>query len=363
MSFDHAAQSVLDAAVDPTRWNAAMDVVAQYAGATGAALLQIRGRGPGTPHSASLGEGFDEYFRNEWHLRDLRERGIPHLRAKGIAVDQDYITPDELNTSDYYNGFLRKYKANWSACIGFSNDDDEWCLVIERGDKAGFFDSREQTDLVRFGPCLNRAAQLSRQLAYANATGMLDAFEALGCASFLLNHAGQVTRHNARAELLLGDGLSLSRGRLRCERSADSVALGHLTAVMGRSTAVLPVTAPPVVAHRLSKRPLVIRGIPLAGLAAAIFSPAASILLVSDTDTRPQPTAIETTQSMFGLTVMESMVLSFLERDIPLPAAAEAIGMSHETARSHMKRIFSKTGTSRQADLLTLLGRIHRAGQ
>ncbi|UZE48387.1 hypothetical protein ONR75_26870 [Rhodopseudomonas sp. P2A-2r] len=76
ISFDRAALSLLDAAVDPALWTAAMDTVAQYANATGAVLLPLRGRGPGTPHSSSLGEGFEEYFRDEWHLRDQRERGF-----------------------------------------------------------------------------------------------------------------------------------------------------------------------------------------------------------------------------------------------------------------------------------------------
>lgn len=360
VSFDQVSLSLLDAAVDPTQWVKAMDTVAQYAGANGAVLLQIRGRGPGTPHTASLDEGLDVYFRDEWHLRDQRERGVPYMRAKGIFVDQDFATPDELNTSDYYRGFLGKFDLRWSAGIGFANDDDEWCLVVQRGERGGFFDTSEQADLVRFGPYLNRAARLARHLAYANATGMLDAFETLGCASFLLDHAGQVIRHNAPAERLLGDGLALSRGKLRCARPADSLALGQLTAALGQRTGVAPADMSPVIAQRLAKRPLVIQGIPLAGLASAIFSPATSILLVSDTDQRPAPAPAQITQKIFGLTAMEATLLSVLEQEIPLPAAADAIGMSFETARSHLKRIFSKTGTTRQADLLLLLRRIHR---
>ena len=337
-----------------------MDVVSEYAGATGAVLLQIRGRGPGTPHSASLGEGLEVYFRDEWHLRDKRERGIPHMRAKGIFVDQDFVTHDELKTSDYYNGFLRKFEAHWSAGIGFTNDDDEWCLVIERGEKHGFFSTSEQADLVRLGPYLNRTAQLARHLSYANATGMLDAFEALGCASFLLDHAGQVLRHNVQAERLFGDGLSMLRGRLRCARASDSLALDQFTAGLGQSAGRSPADMPLVTVHRLAKRPLVIQGIALAGLASALFSTATSILLVSDTDHHPAPTRIQATQKIFGLTAMEATLLSCLEQEIPMPAAAEALGISFETARSHLKRIFSKTGTSRQVDLLMLLRRIHR---
>jgi DNA-binding CsgD family transcriptional regulator len=95
-------------------------------------------------------------------------------------------------------------------------------------------------------------------------------------------------------------------------------------------------------------------------LASAIFSPATAILLVSDTDRRAAPTPVEVKQKMFGLTAMEATVLSFLEQEIPMPAVAEILGISFETARSHLKRTFSKTGTSRQADLLLLLRRIHR---
>jgi DNA-binding CsgD family transcriptional regulator len=360
ISFDQASLALLDAAVDPTQWAKAMETVAQYAAADGAVLLQTRGRGPGTPHTASMDEALDVYFRDGWHLRDERERGIPYMRAKGIFVEQDFATPDELNAWDYYRGFVSKFDMRWSAGIGFANDDDEWCLALQRGEKGGFFDKSEQADLVRLGPYLNRAAQLARQLAYANATGMLDAFEALGCASFLLDHAGQVIRYNAQAQQLLDDGLALSRGRLRCERPADSLALGQLTAALGQRSGLSPADLSPVVAQRLSKRPLVLQGIPLAGLASAIFSPATAILLVSDTDRRAAPTPVEVKQKMFGLTAMEATVLSFLEQEIPLPAVAEILGISFETARSHLKRTFSKTGTSRQADLLLLLRRIHR---
>jgi DNA-binding CsgD family transcriptional regulator len=53
-------------------------------------------------------------------------------------------------------------------------------------------------------------------------------------------------------------------------------------------------------------------------------------------------------------------LLSHLEQEIPLSAAAGIMGISFETARSHLKRIFLKTGTSRQAELLMLIRRVHR---
>lgn len=362
-SFDDASQSLLDAAIDPSRWNDAMETITQYAGATGAVLLQVKGRGPGTPQSASLQDGLETYFRDEWHLRDERNRGLPLMRKKGIFVDQDFASTEELTSSDYYRGFLAKFEVNWSAGIGFSNADDEWCLVIERGDRQGFITPREQKDFVRFAPHLNRAALLARNLGYANATGMLDAYQSLDCASLLLDRFGQVIRHNALAQSLFGNGLDLSGGALKCSNPADSVALAMLIARLGRDVGLTEVdNLPSVVVRRLFKRPLVVQGIRLKGMSSAIFSPAKSILLVSDAEQPPTNTPIEVMRQAFGLTAAEATLVANLEREVPLPVAAELMGISFETARSHLKRVFSKTGTRRQSDLLLLMRRLHARG-
>jgi DNA-binding CsgD family transcriptional regulator len=361
ISFAAASQSLLDAAVDPTRWQGAMESIAQYANATGAVLLQVKGRGPGTPHSRSLDEIYEVYFRDQWHLRDERNRGLPLIKTKGIFADQDFASRDELASSDYYRGFLAKFEANWSAVIGFSNADDEWCLVVERGDKKGFYDSHEQSDLVRLAPYLTQAALLARHLAYANATGMIDAYESLGCACFLLDHFGKVIKHNAQAQSILGDGLELSQRTIKCASPADSLALTNLIAGIRQKTVQDGASPLPfVLAHRPPKRPLIIQAVCLSGMTAAIFSPAKSILLVSDPEKRPAPAPRELLRKLFNLTLTEVALLSHLDQEVALPAAAEMMGISFETARSHLKHIFSKTGTNRQSDLLLLIQRIHQ---
>jgi DNA-binding CsgD family transcriptional regulator len=358
ITFELASGLLLDAAIDPARWTEAMETVAQYGNSNGAVLFQVKGRGPGTPHTRSLDEVLDEYFRDGWHLRDERTRGLPYIKKKGIFVDQDFVSREEMDRSDYHRGFLARYDINWSAGVGFSNADDEWCLVFERGDKQGFFEPREQADLVRFATQLDRVAALGRNLAYANATGMLDAYESIGSASFLLDRFGRVIRLNAQAQRLIGDGLMLSHGRLSCGHPRDSAALAGLIAALttpDSATVALPLVA----ARRPAKRPLAIQGIPLTGLASAVFSPAKSILLVADTEKR-SVTPLEHLRTMFGLTTTEAILVSHLEQDITLSNAAEQTGIAFETARSYLKRIFAKTGTSRQSELLMLLRRLPR---
>lgn len=60
----------------------------------------------------------------------------------------------------------------------------------------------------------------------------------------------------------------------------------------------------------------------------------------------------------FGLTPAEARTLEHLVGNATITEAAKALGISATTARTHLAHIFSKTGVSRQADLLTLVNRL-----
>jgi DNA-binding CsgD family transcriptional regulator len=320
-------------------------------------MLALKGRGPGTPHSPSLDEPYDAYFREQWHLRDERDGGLPFIRRKGIVVDQDFATPDQIARSDYYRGFLDRFDNNWSATIGFSDPDDEWTLSFQRGAREGPFEKTEQDDLVRLAGPLSQAAALARSISYGSAVGALDAYDSVGCASFLLNPLGRVVRHNAQAEALLNDGLRLSHGTLKCEHPEDNLALENLVEAHRRHAINLS-TEPFVVARRKLKRPLIVRAITLSGIAAMSLSSARVILLVSDMEKRPPANTAKTLMRAFGLTASEAALVVNLCKEIPLSDAADAMNISFETARTHLKHIFSKTRTNRQQELLMLVQRL-----
>jgi DNA-binding CsgD family transcriptional regulator/PAS domain-containing protein len=60
----------------------------------------------------------------------------------------------------------------------------------------------------------------------------------------------------------------------------------------------------------------------------------------------------------FNLTAAETRLLEQLAHNATLADAAGTLDISQETARTHLAHIFSKTGISRQADLLTLVDRL-----
>ena len=98
----------------------------------------------------------------------------------------------------------------------------------------------------------------------------------------------------------------------------------------------------------------------LAAIAKPIAAPAfmrggaALALFVSDPrqDTQVDPEAI---RDLFQLTRMEANLAVALANGCSLVDAADVLGIAHNTARSHLRSIFAKTGARRQSQLVHLL--------
>jgi DNA-binding CsgD family transcriptional regulator len=64
---------------------------------------------------------------------------------------------------------------------------------------------------------------------------------------------------------------------------------------------------------------------------------------------------IELLRSHFGLTPAEARLALHLVAGETLRSAEVKLSISYETARTHLKNIFNKTGTSRQAELVIVI--------
>jgi DNA-binding CsgD family transcriptional regulator len=64
---------------------------------------------------------------------------------------------------------------------------------------------------------------------------------------------------------------------------------------------------------------------------------------------------VEEAAHLFGLTAAECRLLRLLFDGISLGGAAQFLGIARTTARTHLQRIFDKTGSRRQSDLVRLV--------
>jgi DNA-binding CsgD family transcriptional regulator len=71
----------------------------------------------------------------------------------------------------------------------------------------------------------------------------------------------------------------------------------------------------------------------------------------------PAPSPLEVIARHYKLTPTELRVLLGIVEIGGVPEVAEALGISSTTARSHLARVFAKTGVHRQTDLVKLVAR------
>jgi DNA-binding CsgD family transcriptional regulator len=99
---------------------------------------------------------------------------------------------------------------------------------------------------------------------------------------------------------------------------------------------------------------LLIHVLPVDGAARTPFLGARAILVFSDLSrvTRLQP---EMLSQIFGLSLAEAKVAALMASGHASDEIADAVGVTRETVRKHLKAVFAKTATHRQAELVALL--------
>jgi DNA-binding CsgD family transcriptional regulator len=354
MKWDLGAieRAFAEAALDPLGWEAAMETVAAVTGAWGAALFPIRGRLPLMPHSASLGEGFEIYIRDRWFERDERYRGVPTAIRKGVMTEFDFITPEEINRSPYYQEFLASQRCRWFAGIVVGAADNLWILSLQRTIAQGPFPQDEIRQAAVLSARLSATAAIARALGFAAISGAVEAFELSGMALVQLDSAAGVMRLNARAEKLIGNGINVINDRLVAERKEATSALDRaLSALLWRQSATL---TPPIALPRTDRRPLLAYPISLGSIAQNPFADCRALLvLVDPEEKRPPPEAL--LRNVLQMTPAEARLAARLATGESIENASEILGITKTTARNQLKAVFAKAGVHRQAELVSLI--------
>jgi DNA-binding CsgD family transcriptional regulator len=354
MNWDLRAieRAFAEAALDPSRWNAAMETAAAVAGARGAALFPIRGRLPLMPHSASMGEGQEMYVRERWFERDERYRGVPAAMRRGVTTEFDFITPEEINRSAYYQEFLASQRCRWFAGIIVGAADNLWILSLQRMIAQGPFPRDEIRQAAALSGRLSGVAAIARALGFAATSGAVEAFELSGMALVQLDSTAGVLHLNARAEKLIGHGIRVINGRLIAERKEATSALDRaLNALLWRRSAAL---APPVPLPRADRLPLLAYPVSLSSVDQNPFANCRALLALVDPeqDRRPPEALL---RNALQMTPAEARLAVRLAMGESIENASEILGITKTTARNRLKAVFAKAGVHRQAQLVAQL--------
>ena len=187
------------------------------------------------------------------------------------------------------------------------------------------------------------------------AAGMAETFDALRAAVFLVKPQGYILHANMAGHVMLtaGDVLFSAAGRLAAREAEVDQWLRDMLAASGGAASVqgvaMPLTARDGTRHVVNVLPLASGARRRAG---ATYAAAAVIVNGAALGAPSLPQIIA---KVFKLTPTELRVLLAIVEVGPIPEVAVALGIAESTVKTHLRRLFEKTGASRQVDLVKLV--------
>jgi DNA-binding CsgD family transcriptional regulator/PAS domain-containing protein len=370
--FVAAVEAIYAAAAAPSAWPDALQAIADCLGDVGSLLIYQRDDGSfGTIVSPKLEAAQRDYAQREWWRQDIRMQNFIE-RTYAANLDMDTVTErhlaraEEFEAHPFYTDFLASHGLKWFAGTALSPESHvAVALSIQRSDTKPPFGDAELALAGRLARHVENALRLGIRLIDAEAAkvSLGDALERLGVGVFLVDAVGRILYRNPAAQGLLGDCLVVTGERLTARLAPERDALrsaielaadgGHQTFTQDphpvllrgdRPEGFLAVYVLPVPAGS---------GHPIAHLMSGVK--ATVVVTTSKAGQAADPAII---RDLLGLTLGEARVAALVGAGLPPREAATQLGLSEETARTTLKRVFSKVGVSRQSELATMMTKL-----
>jgi DNA-binding CsgD family transcriptional regulator len=350
----------LSAALDPTQWTAIMaDLIGPFA-ATGIIFAVLDPRYPQPTRFDLVGFGTDidralAEYSAVMAPTDPQTVFVRNSSGSRVFADTDHIVLSDPATANYIawqeDRLAVRHHISCASDIGPLVAG----VAIHRTAAQGHV-GRDERALLRavqrrLEPAMLLGFRHAALLQEARWSGMASGSAEAAC---LLDERGQILRTTAAFDryLAIPHGLSVRQSRLFAQQPAVDAALQAMIARSTRHPAAEPgavaIAGPGGAALMVSAFPIDRERhlLPHARLAAMI--------VVTDR-TRADNAADRVLRQAFGFTAQEVRVADLLAAGDDLKLIAERLAISRETARIHLRNLFAKTGTHRQADLVRLL--------
>jgi len=354
---------IYDAVIDPAQRNNVLDKIASFTGGHSGGLL--------SKHSLSKSEVLYCYVGADPNSLQVYSESYPKLDptadSPSFSVEQvvsatDLVPYEEFRRGRFYREWARPH--GWvdvaSAVIEKSATSCTFLSVV-RHEANGLVDDEMRRRMALLIPHVRRALLIGKTIhrKQTEAVCFSDVLDGLSAGMILVDANGRIVHTNNAGNAILdaGDFLRSVCGRLVASDLAINAALREILvaasvgdAALGVKGIALPLTAHDgerYVAHVL---PLTSGARREAGLAynavAALFIRKASLEPFSPP---------EVIGEMYKLTPTELRVLLAIVDIGGVPEVAAALGVAVTTVKTHLSRLFEKTGVARQADLVKLV--------
>lgn len=352
-----------DAALDSTLWPDVLARIAEFVnGRVGGLLVKdqvhkcvnARCHSGGDPHYMQL------YEQTYSQLGPVATSLF--CEAGRVVAIPDLLPYKEFCRGRFYQEWARPQ--GWvDVAIAVLEKTADGCayLSMARDEASGMVDNDMRRRMALIAPHVQRAVLISRTIEFkqAEATAFAEILDDLSFGLFLVDSRGLLVHANAAGNEILaaGDLLRSTAGRFGAVDAQVDQALRETVAAAGLGDSVVGTKgiALPLTAHNDDR--YVAHVLPLTcgarRCAGASYAATAAVFVRKAAMEYPSPA--EVIGKTYDLTPAELRVLFGIVQIGGVPEVAAALGVADATIKTHVSRLFEKTGTGRQADLVRLV--------
>jgi len=352
-------ERIYAAALEPELWPAVLEEVAEAIHGESTTMFVPLPDTPLISMARTDPFALDSYV-NHYAEVNLLSEACDEIFAEGEVRYAHLALPDSaLEQSEFYNDFFRPNNMHYSMGlkIRLTSELPATYLSCQRPKASGPFGEQEGLVYETLRPHLQRALSLHLKMTemHSRQLGLEKAVDAFHHAVLGLNREGKVVFASREAEALLksGDGVRVTNGELKAGGGKQSILLQAAITEAVRGGFALPLVNGSILVSRRAGPPLQVTVVPHTMQMPGRETLAALVFLGDPKRRFPSKSAL--LRSMYGLSPAEARVADLLADGLTVEEIADRINVTVGTARFHIKRIFTKTGSRRQTELIKLM--------
>lgn len=351
---NYLIDQIYEAAFVPEQWDGVLLEIGNLLGAPSGTLFvfddikPVRFQATQLVHELARNFVAGDKWQESERIQFFRENPIA-----GFVIAEDYYPAGFLERDKV---FLERRRMGLGAQTGTiipMPSGELVALIFEKWKHDGPFAKRDIRKLNLLYGHLARAGLISARLGLERAKATVSALDAIGLPAAVMSRRGRVLTANDLLDQMGSLFVTLAHGGMAL---ADPEANGLFQqAVTAAQDGDEPLVRSIPVAGNEVRAPTVVHVLPLRGAAHDIFSGADLLIAATAVDTGTQVPSQQLLSGLFDLSPAEARLAAALAVGRSLKQFSVESGLQFSTVRTYLQRIFRKTGTNQQSQLVSLL--------
>jgi DNA-binding CsgD family transcriptional regulator len=350
---------IYEAGLVPELWPAVLDNLAAISGSASGSILVFDN--PDLPPRYKTTELTETSLRtfvttDQWRQSKRIPFSFPDIltgRYARFFYVHDLMDPEQIREDSVETNLQHLALGEQISTVIPMPTQEVVSFTFERRVGEGRHEATAIALLDQIRPHAARAGMISARLGLERARATVSTLAALGIPAAVLTRTGKVRAANELMETVSDTVLPIAFGGLAIASALANKlfqeAITHALVSSDELVRSIPVPA------RDDQPPLVVHVLPLFRTAREMLFGADILVAVTSVRSENLVPSSSILMGLFDLTASEAGLAAALTAGKSLRSAAAVMGISFGSARTYLGRIFAKTGTNQQSQLVSLL--------